>query len=455
MKRILILMLIAILTLSLTAMGIGCKVEAAEEEAVEEEVVEEEAVEEEAVEVEEVQEPVTIRVWKGIHVEDEGWVNFPEWLGDFEEKYPWVTIEWTGVAWADMRTLMNTAFAAGEPPDVFYSFTGGYVDEVMQFCHDFKEIYTEEEYAEITKGLTDEMLADFVVDGKQVGIPFFGGPNFFVWNKDMFERAGLDPDTPPDTWEELITFAKALTIDTDGDGKIDQWGFGQRSYESGAAKPEQFLWQAGFNLLNDDRTDIGYDDEGAIAAFEMVEKLWQIEKVAVPLGLYPGDTIQNAFFEERFAMWMHGTGVFRQMEKDGIELNIDGGPFPAGPGTHFAGGRGAPAGWGCWSIAEDTKHLELVKEFVYDFLSDPVKIGLSANRMMAVPASSEAVFNADTIALIRSFENAKYGVGYPYGLVINEVLEAINNAFQAVQLGQLDARSAWEQAVEEGRRAFQ
>lgn len=44
------------------------------------------------------------------------------------------------------------------------------------------------------------------------------------WNKDMFEAAGLDPETPPATMEELAEFADKLTV-RDADGKLTQVGF--------------------------------------------------------------------------------------------------------------------------------------------------------------------------------------------------------------------------------------
>ena len=44
------------------------------------------------------------------------------------------------------------------------------------------------------------------------------------WNKDMFEAAGLDPNTPPKTMEELAQFADKLTK-RDADGKLTQVGF--------------------------------------------------------------------------------------------------------------------------------------------------------------------------------------------------------------------------------------
>ncbi|MBE0672569.1 MAG: extracellular solute-binding protein [Anaerolineales bacterium] len=44
------------------------------------------------------------------------------------------------------------------------------------------------------------------------------------WNKDLFEAAGLDPETPPATMEELVDFAEKLTV-VDSNGKIQQIGF--------------------------------------------------------------------------------------------------------------------------------------------------------------------------------------------------------------------------------------
>jgi multiple sugar transport system substrate-binding protein len=44
------------------------------------------------------------------------------------------------------------------------------------------------------------------------------------WNKDMFEAAGLDPDTPPTSMEELAAFADKLTV-RGADGKLEQIGF--------------------------------------------------------------------------------------------------------------------------------------------------------------------------------------------------------------------------------------
>ena len=45
-----------------------------------------------------------------------------------------------------------------------------------------------------------------------------------AFNVELATEAGLNIDDPPDTWEEYLSWAEAMTKDTDGDGAIDQWG---------------------------------------------------------------------------------------------------------------------------------------------------------------------------------------------------------------------------------------
>jgi sn-glycerol 3-phosphate transport system substrate-binding protein len=54
--------------------------------------------------------------------------------------------------------------------------------------------------------------------GEIVAMPFNNSVPLLYYNKDLFTAAGLDPNKPPTTWDELVTAAKALT-------KEGQWGF--------------------------------------------------------------------------------------------------------------------------------------------------------------------------------------------------------------------------------------
>lgn len=62
-------------------------------------------------------------------------------------------------------------------------------------------------------------------DGKRTALPLFHGASVIYYRKDMLADAGIDPASIK-TWDDLTAAAKTLTVDKDGDGRIDVWGFG-------------------------------------------------------------------------------------------------------------------------------------------------------------------------------------------------------------------------------------
>jgi ABC-type glycerol-3-phosphate transport system substrate-binding protein len=89
----------------------------------------------------------------------------------------------------------------------------------------------------------------------------------FIYNKEMFAAAGLDPDNLPDTWEALYAAAPGLT--------------------SGDRFPCQLAWQADYGgagfylpwlnsipgaaLLSEDRTQVLFGDDNGLKAFQSIE----------------------------------------------------------------------------------------------------------------------------------------------------------------------------------------
>jgi hypothetical protein len=136
-----------------------------------------------------------------------------------------------------------------------------------------------------------------------------------------------------------------------------------------APVPGHILFAYGYNLFNEDMSRIGYSDPGALRAFELIDRLWNVDKTAVPIGLYPGTTMTDAFFDNKFAMWVtHNQIVAHLANYPNFKMGVA--KMPQGPGTNLADGRGTYASSGFWCIAEATKHLELTKKFVLK-LYDP------------------------------------------------------------------------------------
>jgi multiple sugar transport system substrate-binding protein len=116
------------------------------------------------------------------------------------------------------------ALTGSNPPDILV-LSGG--DAAKSY---YAEGLVDEMSGAVTSGkidvedMFDAPLAQCEHEGKLVCLPWGTDAYALFWNKDMFEAAGLDPEKPPSTMEELVEFADKLTVVGD-DGKIEQIGF--------------------------------------------------------------------------------------------------------------------------------------------------------------------------------------------------------------------------------------
>ncbi len=108
--------------------------------------------------------------------------------------------------------------------------------------------------------------------GKVYGVPTNNETHGFIWNKELFQKAGLDPETPPKTWAEVQTFAKQIKDKT---GKA---GYGLVAKLNAGDIPFRFMplcWAHGGAAL-DETADSpqymksGFDNDGTIAALQWV-----------------------------------------------------------------------------------------------------------------------------------------------------------------------------------------
>lgn len=139
-------------------------------------------------------------------------------------------------------------------------------------------------------------------NGKLIGLPIIGDVELLVYNKKMFAQAGIKE--PPKTWGELVEIGKKLTIDTDGDGVIDQYGFGLM----GGRGPQA----AGTftNLFYSHGGTVGYFDQAMKAQFNTPAGTKALSLMAKDLkAIAPPDSntwdhaeMVNAFSQGRVAM---------------------------------------------------------------------------------------------------------------------------------------------------------
>jgi multiple sugar transport system permease protein len=102
-------------------------------------------------------------------------------------------------------------------------------------------------------------------------IPYGGAlAKVLVYRKDLFRKAGLDPDRPPKDWNELYADAKRMT-DPNG-----QFGFGLAAGQSASWHFIDFLWSAGGEAVRqgpDRQWRACYNGPEALAALNFYQKL--------------------------------------------------------------------------------------------------------------------------------------------------------------------------------------
>lgn len=165
--------------------------------------------------------PGTLTVWfPGTDPAESALVN-DTLVPRFEEQTG-ADVEVTFVDWADMSTKLTAALAAGTAPDVFGHGPAAVADLAIN-----QRVEPLDDYVgELAQEDRDDLAAALPggqVDGTQYLVPLQMQGWLLAYDRADFTAAGLDPDSPPDTWEGLRDAAQALTV-RDGSGAVTRSG---------------------------------------------------------------------------------------------------------------------------------------------------------------------------------------------------------------------------------------
>lgn len=164
-----------------------------------------------------MEEPEVLTVWIQ-------WGDNPQQIQALFDKYTAETGIKVEVTAPIEEDKVPPALTGSTPPDILV-LSGG--DTVKSF---YAEGLVDELSGAIKTGNIDlEDMYDAPLSQCKQGdlivcLPWGTDAYALFWNKDMFEAAGLDPDKPPSTLEELVEMAEKLTI-VGADGKLEQVGF--------------------------------------------------------------------------------------------------------------------------------------------------------------------------------------------------------------------------------------
>lgn len=93
-------------------------------------------------------------------------------------------------------------------------------------------------------------LNAFKHKGKLVGVPIEVSTAATYVNRKLFEEVGATLPGDNWNWNDMLVLARRMTKDKNGDGRIDQWGFGSDGFGLGYFGATPFLWSNGGDIVN-------------------------------------------------------------------------------------------------------------------------------------------------------------------------------------------------------------
>ncbi len=247
-----------------------------------------------------------------------------ELIKEFEEANPGIKVKQTNFPYDQYNEQVAVQVPAGRGPDVINLFYGwvptyvdaGYLQPLPQDAFPHEEI--ESEFFPLVEATK--------MDGEYWTIPTAVRTLALFYNKDLFEEAGLDPDSPPTTWEELEEYAVKLTK-ADSNGRLEQSGMAWEPAQQGHQWLRDGLTrQAGGEVLSEDRKEVIWgDDPAGLEAF----KYWlsfPTDLGTSEQGFYTDDV--TAFVTEKAAMNVDGSFRIGTLQNDAPDLNYAVAPLP-------------------------------------------------------------------------------------------------------------------------------
>ena len=261
--------------------------------------------------------------------------------------------------------------------------------------------------------------------GKTWGIPFQRSTIVMYYNKDAFKEASLDPEKPPENWDEFVSAGKALTK---ADGS--RWGAmipstGYPYWMFGA-----LTMQNGQVLMNNAGNETYFDSPAVVEALQFWRDLGTKHGI-MPEGTIEWGTLRQNFLEGKTAIMWHSTGNLTIVKKK-AKFDFGVAMLPASKR------RGTPTGGGNFYIFKQTSAAERKAAMrLIKFMTSPERSAewsMKTGYMGISPAAYETA------------KLKEYVKGFPYAAVARDQLEYATAELSTYQTGRI--RKALDDAIQ-------
>ncbi|MFF9011821.1 extracellular solute-binding protein [Streptomyces sp. NPDC014870] len=263
--------------------------------------------------------------------------QWKEDVATFNKTYPNVTIEGRSTAGQCLEPPRFTAMLkAKSQPDVFYTY---FTDLQQVLDNDGAAditAYVNDKTVPLLKDIDPNVLGSLKQDGKLYGLPTSNYTMGLLINRKLFQQAGLDPDAPPRTWDEVRAAAKKIAGLGNGVS-----GFGE--YSAGNTGGWHFtaqLYSLGGDIVDAGGTKAAFNNDlGKQVAKNLHAMRWEDDSMGKTQLLQWGD-LQKQIAGDKLGMFLAAPDDIAYMVQQlGAKYeNFGMGPIPGEKAT-LAGGN--------------------------------------------------------------------------------------------------------------------
>ncbi|QNK54961.1 extracellular solute-binding protein [Paenibacillus sp. PAMC21692] len=310
--------------------------------------------------------------------------------GEMEKKFPGIIIDYVGKGWGDdLRQNLMLAVMAGNPPDV--SFGEDFVPELAKLGA------LSEVPADFTTDLADGPMEAAKFEDKIYAVSGMTGIFALMYNKDVMTKAGLNPDAPPQTWDEWLDMSKKITEA----GKGEYFGsVVQTTGLGGTFRIAPFMRQLGGDLTSPDSEKITFQSPENVKALSFLKEL----SLTAPSGstaLNDENALYNLVHHGKAAFGVAGPWHISWSQNE--KCNCGFAPLPVPEDGERAN---VIVGNTLWFVLKQSKNQEAGMEYLRIIASKEYqeKFAIASGRM---PSNKLAIANTELVELVP--ELAVYG----------------------------------------------
>lgn len=204
----------------------------------------------------------------------------------FEEIHPNIEIVPVNVTAAERFTKFLFQMEGGQGPDIYMETSSN----IRAIVHQGYALSLEQFISSEKESIKDRFSPSIVeifsgADGNLYFMPYAIGPVAMVYNARLWEEAGLDPNSPPANWDQLLVYLKKLT--TNGHYGIALFG----KADSSSVWRNAYWWMTNGADVLDKSGNVTVNSPEFIEGMEFWSSLYNEHKVAPP------SVLQNSFAE--------------------------------------------------------------------------------------------------------------------------------------------------------------